>query len=112
MSFTHHPIAEHLRPHVWAKSMHVYPAFPNLPVHSIAEFLFQAITIAPSIPFRWDFIDAPTPGSLLFVWMSPQTSASPPTDGYQYLDPESTLHLAVGDKVIPIFANKLLRTNR
>src|SRR5436305_277110 len=76
MSFTHHPIPEHLRPHVWAKSMYVYPAFPNLPVHSIAEFLFQAITIATNTPFRWDFIDAPVPGSLLFVWMSPQTYAS------------------------------------
>jgi Fungal domain of unknown function (DUF1750) len=99
MSASHPPIPEHLRPHVWAKSLYSYPAFPNLPVQSIADFLFGAITIASSTPFRWDFIDAPTPGSLLFVWMSPTTFASPPTDGYQYLDPENMLHLAVGDKV-------------
>jgi len=99
MSLSHPPIPEHLRPHVWAKSMYSYPAYPNLPIHSIAEFLFGAINIASSTPFRWDFIDAPTPGSLLFVWMSPTTFASPPTDGYQYLDPENMLHLSVGDKV-------------
>jgi Fungal domain of unknown function (DUF1750) len=101
MSLSHPPIPEHLRPHVWAKSMYTYPAFPNLPVQSIAEFLFQAIAIATNTPFRWDFIDVPPPGSLLFVWMSPQMSASPPTDGFQYLDPESMLHLPVGDKVRP-----------
>jgi Fungal domain of unknown function (DUF1750) len=99
MSLAHPPIPEHLRPHVWAKSTYTYPAFPNLPVLSIADFLFSAINIAQTTPFRWDFIDAPPPGSLIFVWMSPQTFASPPTDGYQYLDPESMLHLAVGDKV-------------
>jgi hypothetical protein len=101
MSLAHPPIPDHLRPHVWAKSMYTYPAYPNLPVHSIADFLFSAIGIASSTPFRWDFIDAPAPGSLIFVWMSPQTFAAAPTDGYQYLDPENVLHLAVGDKVFP-----------
>jgi Fungal domain of unknown function (DUF1750) len=99
MSLAHPPISEHLRPHIWAKSMYHYPAYPNLPVHSIAEFLFNAINIASTVPFVWDFIDTPAPGSLFFVWMSPQVYASPPTDGYQYLDPENVLHLAVGDKV-------------
>jgi Fungal domain of unknown function (DUF1750) len=102
MAHAHPPISDHLRPHVWAKSMYTYPAYPNLPVQSIADFLFNAIRIASSTPFRWDFIDAPAPGSLIFVWMSPQTYAPPPTDGYQYLDPESILHLAVGDKVFPL----------
>ena len=105
MSLHHPPIPDNLRPHVWAKSTYSYPAFPNLPVHSIAEFLSGAINIASSTPFRWEFIDCPAPGSLIFVWMGLQTSASPPTDGYQYLDPESVLHLNVGDKVqkSPIF---------
>jgi hypothetical protein len=93
------PIPDHLRPHVWAKSMYTYPAFSNLPLPSIAEFLVGAINIASTTPFRWDFIDAPPPGNLVFVWMSPNTFATPPTDGYQYLDPENVLHLAVGDKV-------------
>lgn len=79
--------------------MYHYPAYPNLPVHSIAEFLFNAINIASTVPFVWDFIDTPAPGSLFFVWMSPQVYASPPTDGYQYLDPENVIHLSVGDKV-------------
>jgi hypothetical protein len=79
--------------------MNTYPLYPNLPVQQIAAFLSDAINIASTIPFRWDFIDAPAPGSLIFVWMAPQTFASPPTDGYQYLDPENMLHLSVGDKV-------------
>jgi Fungal domain of unknown function (DUF1750) len=99
MSLSHPPIPEHLRPHIWAKSLYNYPAYPNLPVHSIAEFLFAAINVATNVPFQWSFVDSPQPGSLFFVWMSPQDFASPPTDGYQYLDPESVLHLPVGDKV-------------
>lgn len=105
MSLTHPPIPDHLRPHVWAKSTFTYPAYPNLPVHSIAEFLFNAINIASSTPFRWDFIDCPAPGSLIFTWMSAQTFSAPPTDGYQYLDPENVLHLMVGDKVCPLAKN-------
>jgi len=95
-----YPIPDHLRPHVWAKSLYNYPAYPNLPVGSISEFLFQAIGLSTHIPFQWSFVDAPAPGSLFFVWMTPQDFASPPTDGYQYLDPESVLHLPVGDKVL------------
>jgi hypothetical protein len=99
MALAHPPIPEHLRPHIWAKSMYNYPAYPNLPVDNIAEFLFTSMNIAQTVPFVWEFIDAPAPGSLFFVWMSPQLFANPPTDGYQYLDPERVLHLPVGDKV-------------
>ena len=99
MSVGQPPIPDHLRPHVWAKSMYTYPAFPNLPIQSIAEFLVASINIASTTPFRWDFIDTPAPGSLVFVWMSPHMFATPPTDGYQYLDPENMLHLSVGEKV-------------
>jgi Fungal domain of unknown function (DUF1750) len=95
----HPPLPEHLRPHIWAKSTYSYQAFPNLPVQSIADFLHQAIAIAQTTPFRWEFVDCPAPGSLIFVWMSLPTFASPPTDGYQYLDPESVIRLTVGDKV-------------
>ena len=81
--------------------MNTYPLYPNLPVQQIAAFLSDAINHAS---FRWDFIDAPAPGSLIFVWMAHQTFATPPTDGYQYLDPENMLHLSVGDKVA-LFTN-------
>ena len=83
--------------------MYQYQPFPNIPVGSIADFLQNAQTIASATPFQWNFIDCPAPGSLIFVWMSPQTFASPPTDGYQYLDPETVLHLNVGnDKVTQV----------
>ena len=87
--------------------MYNYPAYPNLPVDSIAEFLFTSMNIAQTVPFVWEFIDAPAPGSLFFVWMSPQLYANPPTDGYQYLDPERVLHLPVGDKVETVGVSKL-----
>jgi hypothetical protein len=100
MALAQPPIPEHLRPHVWAKSLYQYQLFPNLPVQSIAEFLQNAINIASATPFRWEFIDCPAPGSLIFVWMAPQMFATPPTDGYQYLDPETQIHINVGnDKV-------------
>src|SRR5262245_50047370 len=101
------PIAENLRPHIWAMSRYHYPAYPNLPISAIADFLFQAITIAVTVPFRWDILDCPPPGSLLFVWMSPQTSANPPTDGYRYLDPETVIHLPVAaDRVVEVYEHK------
>src|SRR5271156_394392 len=99
MSLGHPPIPENLRPHVWAKSLYNYPAFPNLGVQSIADFLFGAMSIATTTPFRWDFLDCPAPGSLIFAWMSPQSFAQPPTDGYQYLDPEHMVHLPVNERV-------------
>jgi serine/threonine protein kinase len=100
MALPQPPIAEHLRPHVWAKSLYQYPLFPDLSVQSIADFLQNAISLASAMPFRWDFIDCPAPGSLIFVWMASQTFFMPPTDGYQYLDPEIPIHYNVGnDKV-------------
>jgi len=104
MAMAQPPIPDHLRPHIWAVSRYHYPAYPNLPVNVVAEFLFQAINVATTAPFAWDFIDCPAPGTLFFVWMSPNTFVSPPTDGYSYLDPENVLHLPVGDKVPPPFA--------
>ncbi|PFH46794.1 hypothetical protein AMATHDRAFT_153824, partial [Amanita thiersii Skay4041] len=59
------------------------------------SMLTRATTMALNVPFSWGFIDKPTDGQLLLLFIPPQNSF--PNDGIRYLEPEVKYSKIVGN---------------
>ncbi|OLL24672.1 SWI/SNF and RSC complexes subunit ssr4, partial [Neolecta irregularis DAH-3] len=97
---------QHTMMDLWAKSTAAWPIYNNLSLDTIADMLQKAPQLCQQHPFVWSYIDKPTDGQLFLVFIPPQMVATPPGDGFQYMDPEKRMVFELGNRAIEVFEHK------
>ena len=78
-------------PHVHLLSSYPYPVLASLSVEHALDYLLQAPRVVRDLaPVSWTYLHPPGDGTILLAWQPPTHQSRFSSDGYVWLDPEST----------------------